>query len=325
MKRAIVILGVLAGRGAGAEPYPCEVTIAHAPDEVRDAIEQWLVGEHCTVPLEVRVVPTEGGLYLLARDGHGRTRERIVPDAQAAGVLVASWAADDGMGRQPRVTTIEIPEESPPPTVRPLARLDDVDRGAEVAPRPRGNTWIELAMLKGEGEGARLAVDLVQRGRWTLGAAGGVSTSWISTGGAPQVLVDGSLSYVPDLRTVDARAVGYLAGTFGGGPWTLRLSLGAGFAYTKMTYDIWTDNGWAMDPVTTGGTYPVGELGALVGRDLGASWGLDVGLLASRYAETFRIPQHIGSQPLTDQMSVETDISRTSATWELIAAVRHRL
>jgi hypothetical protein len=86
-----------------AAPVPaaggaCNVNIVRAPDPVRQTIERWLANEHCTLALQVRIIPTEGGLYLLATDEHGRVRERIVPDAQSAGVLIASWAADDGLG-----------------------------------------------------------------------------------------------------------------------------------------------------------------------------------------------------------------------------------
>ncbi len=71
----------------------CAVAIVRAPDGVRETVEHWLANERCTVPLQVRIVPTEGGLYLLATDDHGRVRERIVPDAQSAG------GADRELGR----------------------------------------------------------------------------------------------------------------------------------------------------------------------------------------------------------------------------------
>jgi len=107
-------------------PSRCEVTIvdapgAHAPEVVREVIEEWVRAEpRCTTTLEVRVVPTDGGLYLLARDGSGRLQERLVPDAQSAGALVASWVADD---------SIE------PPAPPPVAVNVNVDVQIDATPR----------------------------------------------------------------------------------------------------------------------------------------------------------------------------------------------
>jgi hypothetical protein len=321
--RIVVMLSLLVATRAYAQPDDCEVKIAHAPDDVREAIEQWLTGESCTVPLEVRVVPTEGGLYLLARDRHGRTRERIVPDAQAAGVLVASWAADDSMG--PQRVPPETPEsqQSPPSMLPARPQLDDIDRGAEAESRQRGNTWIELALLKSRDLGARVAVDLVQRGRWTFGAAGSLSKDWLFVDNWPTVLTSGGTGDVYELNTVDARAVAYGAGTFGGGPWTVRVSLGVGFAYTQTGYNVTPDNGWTVNHVSLDGVFPVAELCALVGRDLGENWGVDVGVLASRYAETFHLPV-IAGYP-TPESTMDLAVNRSSATWELVAGIKHRL
>jgi hypothetical protein len=57
----------------------CAVTIAHAPDDVREVVESWLRGEsRCHGELEVRIVPTEGGLYLFARrPGGGSARREL--------------------------------------------------------------------------------------------------------------------------------------------------------------------------------------------------------------------------------------------------------
>ncbi len=93
---AVVIVGAASPARAQPQPRRCEVTIVRAPDEARAVIEGWVRAEpRCTTSLELRVVPTEGGLYLFARDDGGRIHERVVPDAQSAGVLVASWIADD--------------------------------------------------------------------------------------------------------------------------------------------------------------------------------------------------------------------------------------
>jgi hypothetical protein len=81
-----------------SRPSACTVDIVRAPDDVRPVVEGWIGGElRCAVALEVRIVKTDGGLYLLARDDRGRSFERIVPDAESAGALIASWAADDSV------------------------------------------------------------------------------------------------------------------------------------------------------------------------------------------------------------------------------------
>src|SRR5262245_42549065 len=84
------------------EAHPCAVTIVRAPDDVRRTIEVWVQREvSCRIALDVRAIPTDGGLYLLARESTGRLHERLVPDAQAAGVLVASWVANDSLEQNP--------------------------------------------------------------------------------------------------------------------------------------------------------------------------------------------------------------------------------
>jgi hypothetical protein len=112
---AFSVVGLLVAIGsstvARAEaPAPggrCAVEIARAPDEAHEAIARWVAQEpRCGAPLTVRVVPTADGLYVLAQAADGRTFERVVPDAEAAGVLVASWAArveDQAAARAPVV------------------------------------------------------------------------------------------------------------------------------------------------------------------------------------------------------------------------------
>ena len=109
---------------APVPPGPCQVTIVRAPEDVRLEIESWVAREPaCRVALGVRAIPTEGGLYLLARDSTGRLHERLVPDAQAAGVLVASWIADDTLEPTPLPPSPRLgpPQSSVPTAVRPTA------------------------------------------------------------------------------------------------------------------------------------------------------------------------------------------------------------
>jgi hypothetical protein len=117
--------------GPTALPAPpvgtaCQVNIVRAPEDVRCAIETWVRGEAaCQIALDVRVIPTDGGLYLLAQDSKGRVHERLVPDAQAAGVLVASWVANDSIQPLPVPPPAALPRVSRAPKTAPLRPHDD--------------------------------------------------------------------------------------------------------------------------------------------------------------------------------------------------------
>jgi hypothetical protein len=113
----------------------CEVLILRAPYDVRHAIESWVAQEtSCWTSLEVRVVPTEGGLYLLAREPNGRLHERLVPDAQSAGVLVASWVANDSVA--PVLAPTPPPLASPPPPRRRATNIAPLVSPEVVKPPP---------------------------------------------------------------------------------------------------------------------------------------------------------------------------------------------
>src|SRR4051812_34962136 len=82
---------------APSEPAVCQVTLTGAPDEIHEIVDAWLRAEpRCGAALDVTITPLEGGGgYLLeARDARGERRVRFAPDAQIAGALIASWAAD---------------------------------------------------------------------------------------------------------------------------------------------------------------------------------------------------------------------------------------
>ena len=150
----------------------CTVTILRAPTEVRTEIDRWVAEEHrCKTSLELRVIATEGGFYLLARDGFGREHERIVPDAQTAGVLVASWVADDSF-------VVAIPLDEPRPTstseaLRPpgIAETTSVTKTIVAAkPSPRRDArWLTLGAVSSQQVwGLRAELDVLVRGRWSL-------------------------------------------------------------------------------------------------------------------------------------------------------------
>jgi hypothetical protein len=170
----ICAVGLAGVRLAAADP--CDVAIVRAPAEVRSAVESALATEpHCRVALELRVVATEGGYYLLARDVHGHTRERIVPDTASAAVLVASWAADDESDApEPRPASV-VAAPPPPPPPATFAPPDElIDTGPAPSPhtaRPRYGVYGVYGVAGHSSYGLRGEFDLLRRGGWSLGVA----------------------------------------------------------------------------------------------------------------------------------------------------------
>jgi hypothetical protein len=222
------------------EAHPCTVTIVRAPDDVRREIEDWVHREvACRISLDVRAIPTDGGLYLLARESTGKLHERLVPDAQAAGVLVASWVANDSLEALPpppahpaRVLPVLIPAV---PLVAPPADLmlrapAQCTTLACRGPR-RTATWgFGVTVLPGENSGSRLRIDFdVMR----------------SGGFAAGVVVAGALGtedrmdypYFARQRRVDGRALGGLSWTVSQGAWSARVQAAVGAVWSHIFKD----------------------------------------------------------------------------------------
>lgn len=232
---AIVLFAVVAAPEARAERGGCEVVFVRAPDDARLVIEGWLRAEpRCSGTIELRVVETESGtLYLIAQRPDGRIHEREVPDAQSAGVLVASWVADDW-------TSAPEPDDSedPAPVVAPLA-VDVGSPSTDPMPtvrraRPTGRWFSTAGMVAMEGQGgfgARFEMDLAggRTSKWTLGAAiAGVSSM-------SPVMSDG----FGRLESFDLRGLVVVARTWRlGENWNVRWSLGVGPMYTEGTAHI---------------------------------------------------------------------------------------
>lgn len=227
-----IALGLAASPTARADHRGCEVSFVRAPDEVRLIIEKWLAAEpRCSGTIELRVVETEGGsLYLIAQRPDGRIHEREVPDAQSAGVLVASWVADDW-------TSTPRDEVESAPAVAPVPASPVVDPPAIVATVPARaratGRWLTVGgMLQTEGEGgfgARFELDLLggRSAKWTLGIAGAGVSSEMS------LSLRGGYGY---LETIDLRALLVAARTWQlGSEWNIRWSFGLGPTYTEGT------------------------------------------------------------------------------------------
>ncbi|HEU0030203.1 MAG TPA: hypothetical protein VFQ53_06215 [Kofleriaceae bacterium] len=296
-------------------PARCEVTIVHAPDAVRNAIESWVRAEpRCATTLELRVVPTEGGLYLIAKDPSGRLRERVVPDAQSAGVLVASWVADDGIvpgasGAPPSTsaptaaaTTPSIGASTTASTTPPLAPPGETPATADAtiaAPAPAPARWLGLGLMAGVAgtnvDGARLEVDIRPRRKWSLGAVAALSHAIVP-------ILDGTNSA---LETRDLRLLATVTRTLSRGAWSARLTAGLGVLRT---------DGRLMptEPMTGGSMGAIGEASILLGRTLGARWAITAGPVLAWYAQQ-------------EQIGPEGTLLYREAELTLLGGVRYRL
>ena len=305
-----------------AERTACAVTILRAPEDVRAVVEQWVHAEpRCSITLEVRIVPTDGGLYLLARDEAGGVRERIVPDAQSAGVLVASWVAADAgsSASSPPAPVPPAPAAVPPSAMLGSAGL--LAQGEGRAPgaspliakpaRPAAPRWLSLgglvAMSGTGGGGLRGEVDLARKGIVTFGLAASASQSGMMVYGA-------TYDQMGTLDTLDAKAVGYLALDAGFGRWHLRTAFGAGAVYTRAQL--------AQPGVSiyreADGVFAAGEAVLTIGRELGAWWAIDIGPVVSLYVQEYEV-----------ESSFDTTIRRTLQRRDLesmfFIGVRRRL
>jgi hypothetical protein len=263
-------------------PEPCSVTIARAPDDVRAEIETWVRAEpRCSTSLEVRVVATtDGALYLYARDERGRIRERVVPDAQSAGVLVASWVADDAQAQEPitvppvvapmpRTTVVPVPLVAVQVPIRVAAPGEAVPGVvadvAELPPRrasvgSHANWWMfggATTIALHPAMGVRTELDLYSQGAWALGVSGSILDT--TDYDEPQTTATLGLQV--------SRSSSW-------GPWHLRAQVGAGVGIVKEGH-ITMNYGGTFTPI------PIVETGLTVGRDLNRDWQVAAGPLLS--------------------------------------------
>jgi hypothetical protein len=299
---ALVALVVLAAPAAAqpiTSPASCAVTISRAPDDVREVVEAWVKAEpRCASSLDIRIIPTEGGLYLLAQDEHGGVRERIVPDAQSAGVLIASWVADDTF--PPDKTVVFVPELSPPSAARaptaPLATTNGVDAMASPSRSPRLEKWLSAALMfhsgGGQGGGLRGEVDVLSWTKWSLGLAI-AKTAW-----GTEVLDVRDWPYEA-YHLDDLKGVAYVARTMTHGPVSLRAALGAGVVRTRAQAYVkrgtsFDQEMWTLDE---SGTFATAEGSLLATLQLG-KWGLQAGPVISANAQAFTLKQQNVWEPM---------------------------
>ena len=294
-------------------PRACAVTFARAPDDVRVVVDRWVSAEvHCSVALEVRIVPTDGGLYLLATDEHGGVRERLVPNAESAGVLVASWVADDNQARgvPPPPAPIQVtPKESfVPPGVSTI-----VLPAMPVPVRPSRTKWFGIGAMapltETSGGGVRGELDVWMRGSLTAGAAASLSGA--------RMYLQGSGLLSGDLQTRDARGIAYVAHTSQLGRWHLRPALGVGLDYVQGLVTLHDAGAETTQFYQVSGISPVLEVSMLFAREFGGRWAIYATPLATLVSQTFDLEMSGGSDV--------TSAVRSDLDFVVFAGVRHRL
>jgi hypothetical protein len=258
----LVALAIVAA-ATPAVADPCDVRIKHAPEHVRDAVASWVFHEsHCGAPLEVRIVDTHEGLYVFARDTNGRVRERQVPDAQSAGVLIASWAAADAPAPEPPSMSIEL-------SYVPADRAPAVRRRV-----PAAKTFAMHGVVNHNTRGARWELDLRDRGAVTFGLAASIGH-------------DGHIDYENRghdvLDYVDMKAMGQLAVVGEAGALRLQWSaaLGAHVTYLQGTNYF---TGAPMPEVSrfsAVSTSPAIESAAALGVRVAPQWYVEAGALVT--------------------------------------------
>jgi hypothetical protein len=227
MRMMIVMLSsaVITVASARADAAPCSVSIVRAPEDVRQVIEAWIRTEpSCSTTLEVRVIPTDTGLYVLARAGDGTEHERVVPDPATVGLLVASWSADPAPVPL-AVTTRAEPAStaSTPPPGRPSTERPPI---ASPEPSPVVQaTWNAPGLVLGattgvlhEAFGLRCELDVFSVSNWIVGATVARTAAW--------TWVDGM--YAGEAKTYETQVLARASHTLSLGGWQLRLGAGIG-------------------------------------------------------------------------------------------------
>jgi hypothetical protein len=295
-----------------AEPT-CAVSIVRAPDDVRVAVESWVAKEVCTTPLTVRIIETDGGYYIYAVDDHGRVQERTVPDAQSAGVLIASWTADDGIAKpeptpppaapEPVVSHEPIPQVTPTaPTAPTTLALVDHPPAKHVAPS-ESTRWLSFAGGAGgsnRGAGARVELEVMRTGAFS-------AVVHVAYGNSHMTASDSVNSYDATFDDLSAMIGLHYTLRFASA-WHLRAGFAVGVMATEMSLEA--SPGAATNPQTS---TAVSEGSLMFGYTLTDHWEVEVGPVATLANEHWH---------LSDQMET---LVRAPGSLVLFAGVRRAL
>ena len=291
----VVLLAVTTPALADSPEPACDVRVVRAPDNVRAAIEARVGIEPTCTKLDVRVIQTRDGYYVVASPPAGEIFEGTVREPGLVGELVTSWARlphgepvddDDDDEVAPKAVA-----ERPPSAAPPLETRD----GAAPA-RRRGTRDLVLGVHASDrGYGVRGEIDVFTGRGFSLGVAIGVSTSsWSYTD---------EMTPNADLSFQDVRAVIVAAKTFTGGAWRLRLQAGFGVIQTEYTGTL---EAFPMvtRPVDGEGTTRMVEAAISVSRDVGSSWALSCGPLLSYYGQQYAFGDEVAQISPTRELDV---------------------
>ncbi|MBP9087952.1 MAG: hypothetical protein KBG15_17655 [Kofleriaceae bacterium] len=91
--RSLCVVPATAQPAPTSSSVPCAVKLRRADPVFAEALLAHIrdLGG-CKVALDVYIVKTDGGYYLLVRDSLGRMQDRVVPSLQLAATLIASFA-----------------------------------------------------------------------------------------------------------------------------------------------------------------------------------------------------------------------------------------
>jgi len=263
--KAVALALLLVAAPAAAEPRRCNVTIVRAPDDVGAVIEQWVRAERsCDITLAIRVVPVPGGYRLNARDGDGRVRERIVPDAQTAGVLVASWIAND-QTQDPFAVRNPSPPDPDDESLEPPGESLPMRVADHESEKPARRRWLSAGVLGSTTVGVRAELDAVVVGNWSFGIAASVTRC------------DHAFANTLTHSDVDAsywRALATIVRTFSVGRINFRPSLGIGALTAYGRVEQWAPVSKTYGVVTTQAT---AQLALLLGVELTRNWAVHGG------------------------------------------------
>jgi hypothetical protein len=169
-------------------------------------------------------------------------------------------------------------------------------RDGGVAKRESSARWLTLGAMTqmgGEGAfGARAELDILRRGRWSLGGS--------LVGTSAHFTVDDGASY-GYLETIDIRALATLARvtTWGGGKWQLRLSVGAGVMSTNASGEL------GIEHLDAHGVFPTAEASALFARELRGGWAIAAGPLVTWYSQSYKLDYNDGAMSTLTRRDLE--------------------
>ena len=298
MRAVLVVMLFAVTTTALADDKPCSVRVVRAPEQVRAAVEARIGIESGCATLDVRVVPTKDGYYVVATPPRGSLLEANVRDAGLVGELVTGWARmqasaveeeDDDDDEE------EVVREPASATAPKIADKVDVVRPARSV---SDRDFAVGATATSNAYGLRAEVDIVASHGWSLGLAAAIAGSTMTYGDATQ-------GVAMDLR--DLRGVVIAAKTFGEGPWRVRAQ--AGFGVIQTEYTGRTHFGEFEMAADGDGATRMCEAGVTASRDIATSWAFSIGPLVTYYDQTFTMWDGVSEQ----QASREYDVGAYAA------------